>query len=961
MSAATATTTAALTARLSSLRAKSSQLSTELLTKLTSTSSTSRRQDNYIHPGSSSSSVQTVLGEGGAEAASTAGSSSLLHMASTISTIVPPQLSRLDQDLLRPLLKELEEFQQVQKIQLESIQGIHRELQHVVWKEQEIQLCSTVYHELHQVRDILHTNLPTHSTSSISISEEETMFRIVSLERASQMIHSLLQQVSFASKQVQQVTSSSSTQITTIHTLKQQQQLVRKSEASQFILKLAPTIRQVQEQVTHVLLQDLEYFLIQHGTAATTTTTTNTTATRPEEEEDKDIHANTQNTINKKNNLLILGHILRSLTLLQEATAAERVFVKTVTMPMIRSIFVVPTHSSSTSSSSSSMNTTSTTIMVSKLDQGGPRGECTGLSSLLHEILSTLKYQYGDVLMYVEDMFYGDVGMDNMADGINESLNPISKEEKENTMTTNTTILPDHYSTTTTTTSSTTPVVDLLTMGIWIPLATVLTADPTMKMAIFSPGIAQVLQANYTTLDTCITNLASSLLSSTSTTSFIATTSSSSSHQPCSTLDTKEDIENLQAFYYHPTYLTSASIQKAQQRISSHGTTVDFYKKFNLPIYYQLRFAELTSRVNTVLDRIRVEGWKTPMNVITATSTHTLQLPIFVEIQDCLVWMWSSQVYLKPMTHRFLRGVVQVLGRFIAFLMEGLDGKILFGTTKSNEDITGVSSSSNSDVSSSQDSSKLNIYSSNEGLYSWVDRIDDVAMVASDAAILHSWILDDYLQVIYRALSSASNNQTKGDESTDDNVKEMLSVCREVLLDASRDLDIVVKRSWDDIITDALIKKCVGPIAAVKGIAATFRMTNRPAPTLASPFVATILRSLKEFDSVNGTRVPQSIGRRWKERVLNSVADKYSTSVAELFETIQKTEEALKNRKGRKTATSGLSDGDKVKMQLYLDSQEFLRQVQQLNLDSSSSIEGLKVLVSLTEGGKVLFDKDPST
>jgi hypothetical protein len=291
--------------------------------------------------------------------------------------------------------------------------------------------------------------------------------------------------------------------------------------------------------------------------------------------------------------------------------------------------------------------------------------------------------------------------------------------------------------------------------------------------------------------------------------------------------------------------------------------------------------------------------------------------------------------------------------------MDGLDGKLLFGQQKSHEAVTALPSGSNllANVDSSSHDTQSHINSS-EGLYSWVDRIDDVASVSSDAAAFHSWIVGEYLHVIQRALST-THNKTK-DDSLDTTLNEMMSLCRDLLVDASHDLEMIVTRSWNDVITEALIKKCVGPIAAVKGIAATFRMTNRPAPTLASPFVATILRSLKEFDSANGSRVPPIIGNRWKERVLNSIADKYSSSVAELIETVQKTEEALKNRKGRKTAASGLSDGDKVKMQLYLDSQEFLRQVQQMSLDQTSSTEGLRVLLSLTEDGKVLFDKGPS-
>ena len=36
---------------------------------------------------------------------------------------------------------------------------------------------------------------------------------------------------------------------------------------------------------------------------------------------------------------------------------------------------------------------------------------------------------------------------------------------------------------------------------------------------------------------------------------------------------------------------------------------------------------------------------------------------------------------------------------------------------------------------------------------------------------------------------------------------------------------------------------------AVKGITATYRMTNKPAPQRPSPFVPNVLRALREFDA----------------------------------------------------------------------------------------------------------------
>ena len=76
-----------------------------------------------------------------------------------------------------------------------------------------------------------------------------------------------------------------------------------------------------------------------------------------------------------------------------------------------------------------------------------------------------------------------------------------------------------------------------------------------------------------------------------------------------------------------------------------------------------------------------------------------------------------------------------------------------------------------------------------------------------------------------------------------------------------------------------------------------------------------------------------------------------STAVEELIATVQKTEVALQNRRAtRRAATGGMSDGDKVKLQLYLDYQQYSQHVVELGVDLST-IVGLAQLETLTAEG----------
>ena len=104
---------------------------------------------------------------------------------------------------------------------------------------------------------------------------------------------------------------------------------------------------------------------------------------------------------------------------------------------------------------------------MGKLDDGGLRGECAGLFFLLDDTANTIKEVYGDVLRLSECMFahpenYRDGDGGHCRDGYRPGLTQME--------------------------------VDLVTCGVWVPVVTALMADTGIKMAIFSPGLASVLQ-----------------------------------------------------------------------------------------------------------------------------------------------------------------------------------------------------------------------------------------------------------------------------------------------------------------------------------------------------------------------------------------------------------------------------------------------------------------------------------
>ena len=627
------------------------------------------------------------------------------------------------------------------------------------------------------------------------------------------------------------------------------------NERAQFVLKLAPRIRRLESDAVRCLTQRMEVLLRrlqaikQAQLESSSDTSDPTTRLKPTSNQQ-------QQQSSEQDLLLMLGHCMRGLAVLGRGAEVESVFARVAIMPLIRS-----------------------KISMGRLDEGGSRGECKGLPSLLDEMIESIRSIFGVVLVLAEGMFCVDEVHDMD--------------------------------------------VDLLTAGVWVPISAALMADAGIKMAIFSPGIASILQSNYIALDKFLSELSYKLLGS---------------DQTEVSGSTPADL------FFHPT-ITPERVQEAQERIYSHPKTSEFSKKWNLPIYYQLRFGECCTRLNKAVDKTSKEGWVAEVFSGSKESAEKIkhdigfELSLFLELHDILLGLWRPDVILKPLTNRFLRGAVQLIGRIVSFVEDGMEGKVTFGGEPASQKTDEGNESTNGLPEKPSFPSRTP--------YCWGETEQDVAAVSWELTILDSTIRHDYVETICNAI--AGGTSTSG-------TSEIRGLVSDVLKESSERIQPLIDRAWNEQIVKILTSKCSAPLAAVKGVAATYRMTNRPPPTQASPFVITILRPLKEFCQEFVHRTPERVGARWKHQIVVTVTDRYAAAVEELIATVERTELALNSRRARRTAAGGMRDGEKVKLQLYLDYKTYAQTVQEVGVDPASVI-GLSKLEKATADGEDLLNK----
>lgn len=360
---------------------------------------------------------------------------------------------------------------------------------------------------------------------------------------------------------------------------------------------------------------------------------------------------------------------------------------------------------------------------------------------------------------------------------------------------------------------------------------------------------------------------------------------------------------------FHRSFLAGERIYDAIESCSTSSshivslrqskTTKDFRRLWNLPVYFQLRFQEITSEFEKTL----TEGPSAADENDARNGGERLlrsdvyQAKCTVEMIYALKRCWAEDVLLHPLTHRLLRLSLQLFARYATWVRSGLAGKwtettILMRGSLVYADITAIKKRVSAELS---------------------------LLLPLRAKKLN----DDILNRIYAAIT----------DSTAD-----LSSIKPHLLTA---------------ICSELSKPCRKNLEPLRGILTTYRIPSRPAPSSFSPFVPKVLRPLRIFLQENGESFETDPKVSIIESVADAVSEKYLDMASELLAKNKKSEETLRrlNIGGgsafKSTAAGAGSITGKILTQLHLDVAKFRDEVETLggSVDDMPSFSKLWELV----------------
>ncbi|XP_062213020.1 conserved oligomeric Golgi complex subunit 2-like isoform X1 [Phragmites australis] len=362
----------------------------------------------------------------------------------------------------------------------------------------------------------------------------------------------------------------------------------------------------------------------------------------------------------------------------------------------------------------------------------------------------------------------------------------------------------------------------------------------------------------------------------------------------------KEFLKNYKASLGFLDFLEGyCSSKSAVTKFRSEPAYTDFIRQWNVGVYFSLRFQEIAGGLDSALTATispvgMQENQGKPKALLLKQSIKLLE-----SLQSC----WSDEVLVFSHSDKFLRLSLQLISRYTTWLSSGLSA---------HKDSDGSSSS-----------------------------LADAEWALPVPAEDFIYIMHDVHAVIGE-LSESGNIIGHVNQLLASCPIEVLNLVKQSILQAVEPLKELLPAIMN-VMIGVILKRSNEDLKHLKGITATYRMTNK-LPARHSPYVSGILHPLKVF--LDGERI-HYLSEDDKTKLRHGSTDKitaiYYDLVSEVVNVARKTESSLQRlrqgaqrRVGASTDASdnAISDTDKICMQLFLDIQEYARNLRAIGIDA---------------------------
>ncbi|RUS17090.1 oligomeric golgi complex component, COG2-domain-containing protein [Endogone sp. FLAS-F59071] len=352
--------------------------------------------------------------------------------------------------------------------------------------------------------------------------------------------------------------------------------------------------------------------------------------------------------------------------------------------------------------------------------------------------------------------------------------------------------------------------------------------------------------------------------------------------------------------------------QRSLLYLRAHPTYVDFVRRWQLPVYFQLRFKEITGGVEEAC-AIRGWPWEQRANERTEAAEDGDNeengemgpvLPATRAVMTAIVQCWSDDVYIYGLAHRFWKLTLQLLKRYKLWIEITLSD-MTEPRTDSGPGPLPLSAGETADE---------------------VILLRQLVVVAFDVEGVAEKTKAKYYGVITPRLPESMQDEPLLEDSITHALTHLTS---DHLPDLHRKL------------TAVLTKRCLEHLKHARLINQQYLHTNRPAPREHSAFVPLILHPFILFQQQNKRYLRERRIREYATAVAEAVTTRYAAVVTDMMVALKRTEESLRRLKQRRggqglggqAGEGGMSDEDKIRLQVWLDVRRFGVELATLEID----------------------------
>ncbi|XP_024113303.2 conserved oligomeric Golgi complex subunit 2 isoform X2 [Pongo abelii] len=369
--------------------------------------------------------------------------------------------------------------------------------------------------------------------------------------------------------------------------------------------------------------------------------------------------------------------------------------------------------------------------------------------------------------------------------------------------------------------------------------------------------------------------------------------------------------------------------QASVKRLRAHPAYHSFNNKWNLPVYFQIRFREIAGSLEAALtDVLEDAPAESPYCLLASHRTWS-------SLRRC----WSDEMFLPLLVHRLWRLTLQILARYSVFVSE-LSLRPISNESPKEIKKPLVTGSKEPSIAQGNTEDQGSGPSETKPVVS-ISRTQLVYVVADLDKLQEQ--LPELLETIKPKLEMIG-------------FKNFSSIS--ALEDSQSSLSACVPSLSSKIIQD-LSDSCFSFLKSALEVPRLYRRTNKEVPTTASSYVDSALKPLFQLQSGHKDKLKQAIIQQWLEGALSESTHKYYETVSDVLNSVKKMEESLKRLKqARKTTpanpvgpSGGMSDDDKIRLQLALDVENLGEQIQKLGLQASD-IKSFPALAELVAAAK---------